>query len=77
MIDFVEFKLPVIGADGFPEIEDGEQVVQVKRGKLLHWGVSTWYDEERKVAMTNTVAIVQEEESGEVIKLDPEEITII
>lgn len=77
-MDLIEFKVPVYDENGIPEWDENNMpVFQSKHGKLHTWGIRTEINEILKVAITNTVAIVEESETGEVILLNPEEITFI
>ena len=71
-MDLVEFKTPKLDSEGELTME-----VETRRGYLHHWGVRTTIDERTDLPVTNTVAIVQEHETGSIICLDPEELTII
>lgn len=77
-MNLIEFKVPVYDDNGLPEFEEDNSVkMQVKHGRFHAWGVRTEVDETLKLAITNTVAIIEETESGQVILLNPEEITFI
>ena len=75
----VEYKLPILYEDSIIQKtdDDGELLWETHTGNLLTWGIKTFIDEETKQAITNTVAIVEDTDTGSVIELDPEEIKVI
>ena len=75
----VEYRLPVLFQDSIIQKtdDDGELMWETHTGILHTWGIKTFIDEETKQAITNTVAIVEDTDTGSVIELDPEEIKVI
>jgi hypothetical protein len=74
----IEYKVPRYDAQGVEQFdEDGELILDTRTGNLLTWGVRTTIDDETKQALTNTMAVVEDIESSQIIMLNPEEITVI
>jgi hypothetical protein len=74
----IEYKVPLYDAQGVEQFDDdGELIIDTRTGNLLHWGVRTTIDEATQQAMTNTMAVVEDIESSQIIMLSPEEITVI
>lgn len=71
----ISFKVPLLDENGIQEFEGIIPLTEDRRGELLHWGID--FEEVSDKIAQFTVVFVQESESGQIIKLLPEEITIL
>jgi len=80
----IEYLDPVIDEEtGVAEVDEpsSEQIFTRKKAWLHHWGseVSYVYDETGKVVSATqvTIAICEDIETGKILKLNPEQLTVI
>ena len=72
MIELVEFSTPFVLDGEIQYDEDDQPILESRQGVVLNWGTEP-VESENGVGQI-TVVFVRESESGEVIKLYPEEI---
>ncbi len=76
MNKLVSFKVPLLDENGMQEFgDDIMPLTEERTGELLYWGID--FEEISDKIAQFTVVFVQESESGQIIKLLPEEITIL
>lgn len=77
----VTWKEPVLTDEELEYYEKKGEVVKHEEkevtGFLHYWGHSAYWNEEFNVMLTETYCYVEEENTGEIVKLHPEDVTFV
>lgn len=77
----VEIEQAIMDKEDNPVYEDDNQIFERKKAWLHHWGSEVTYvkDDDGKIIFANqvTIAIVEDCETGDVLKVDPRNIKVI